>query len=473
MTRQLLSHDAALERLAVPAQRIAAVSSSEAWLVGGVVRDAILDRPLDDIDVAVSGDPQRVARALARSEGGTAFGLSDRHGGWRVVCGDQHIDVCTVQGASIADDLTGRDFTMNAMAVACHSPARIIDPLDGTRDLRQGVVRSGMPGVLDDDPLRLLRAARFAHVLEMSIEVQTRAWIIERAAMLRAASGERIFMELGALLDAPEQRRGMRLLDELGLLAIVLPELDACRGMEQSRFHHLDVFEHTLAVLDNSEDILNETEFHLGLASGLHMDDPDSRRIIQMAALLHDVGKPHTRNMHTQTGSVTFVGHDEVGARMVDDVCDRWATSNRVRDSVKLLVRTHLALGMLLHGSGDRRARWRFLRSVEPRAAEAIILSLADRLATAGIDDRRAWVRRHTLMARTLWIEHWREREVGIPKPLLSGDEIAELTNITPGPMLGHVVRMLAEAQGVAEVTTRDQAVACVEGAARSLREKL
>ena len=470
MAMHVLGTNEALERLADPVRRIAAACSEQAWLVGGVIRDAFLGRSLDDIDIVVGSNPEHVARALARAEGGTAFGLSDRHGGWRVVVGAQHIDVCAMQGSSIVDDLQQRDFTMNAMAVSCADMSVVLDPLGGAHDLLGGTVRSANPAVLDDDPLRLLRAARFAHVLGMTIDAQTHAWIVERAASLTSVSGERIFSELGALLDVPEQRRGIRMLDELGLLAAVLPELDACRGIAQSRFHHLDVFDHTLAVLDNSEDIIAAPGFHLGDVPGMHDLDIDARRIVQLASLLHDVGKPLTRGSHPATGSVTFVGHDDAGARLVDDVCDRWSTSNRIRDGVKLLVRTHLALGMLLHGPGDRRARWRYLRSVQPRAAEAIILSLADRLATAGIDDRRRWVRRHAEMARMLWSEHWFESVEGIPQPLLTGDEIASLTGIAPGPELGQLVRVLAEEQGIGAVISRDQAVACVESAARGMR---
>ncbi len=466
----VLSPDDARARLRSIAERIAAACPHDAWLVGGVVRDALLDRPLEDIDIAVAGACEHAARAIAASLGGTPFPLSDRHGCWRIADSDRQIDVCTIRGKSIETDLQARDFTMNAMAVSCSHPETIIDPYGGIADLEAGLVRAVGMQAFDDDPLRLLRAARFAHVFQMKIEAATEQWVRDRTSQLTEPSGERIYAEFCALLDAPEQRRGMRLLDDLGVLAAVLPELDACRGIEQSRFHHLDVFEHTLAVLDNVEDIVGNTGFYLG--EPVHTAQPfgaEGIRMLQLAALLHDSAKPSTRGTHPVTGGVTFVGHDNAGVRIVDAVCDRWATSNRIRDGVKHLVRTHLELGMLLHGPMDARARWRFLRSMDSYAAEAIVLSVADRLATAGVDDRRRWVRAHMECARAVWADHWTEHAEGIPRPFLDGREIAELAGVEPGPVVGQLVRALAEEQAVGAVTSSDEARAFI---ARSVPER-
>lgn len=461
--QQMLDERDARARLRDIAASIAAACPQDAWLVGGVVRDALLDRSLEDIDIAVSGDVERASRAIARELGGTPFALSDRHGCWRIASDDRQIDVCAMRGSSIESDLAARDFTMNAMALSCSDPAGIIDPHGGLADLQAGLVRAVGSSAFDDDPLRLLRAARFAHVVSMELEPDTARWVRERAERISEPSGERVFAELCALLDAPEQRRGMRLLDDLGLLPVVLPELDACRGIEQSRFHHLDVFEHTLAVLDNVEDIVSTSAFYLGdPRSPVEPWSDESRRMLQLAALLHDAAKPATRGTHPVSGSVTFVGHDIAGVAIVDAVCDRWATSNRVRDGVKHLVRTHLALGMLLHGPQDPRVRWRFLRAMEPYAAEAIVLSIADRLATAGVDDRRRWVRAHMELAQTLWADHWHEQECGIPKPLLDGREITDAAGVPPGPGIGRLVRALAEEQAVGAIRTRDEARAFI-----------
>jgi hypothetical protein len=169
------------------------------------------------------------------------------------------------------------------------------------------------------------------------------------------------------------------------------------------------------------------------------------------------LGKVSTRKLH-EDGVVRFSGHDHAGAAIVGELCDRWSTSNAFRSQLALLVRTHLELGMMLHGPLDARARYRFLRSVEPCAAEAIVLSLGDRMATAGVRDRRRWARRHATLARHLWAGHWREVAHGLPKPLLNGLEIAQAVGMEPGPGLGVLVELLKEAQAIGEVVTRDQA---------------
>ncbi len=456
-----------------------------AWLVGGVVRDALLERPLLDVDVAVAGNAAIAARAIARATGGTAFPLGQRDDAgdecWRVTPAPDttgelavQVDVCPLRGGSIEDDLALRDFTANALAVPVIGEPTPIDRATGLRDLRDGVVRMVSPSALDDDPLRMLRAARIAHQLDWKIDEATAAAIRTRAARAAEPAGERTFHELRLLLLTIEARRGWRLLEHLGLDAVLLPELDACRGMRQSRFHHLDVHDHTLAVLDNCEDLMTATDFWLPLPNepGLVAApwSEEQRLVVLLAALCHDLGKPATRTERAD-GRVGFVGHDSVGCDIVDDIAQRWRWSSAMRRDVRTLVGTHLALGFKLHGARDARERWRLRRSFGSVAAEAIVLSVGDRFATAGPDDRRRWVRSHLEFARTVWADHWRQRRDGVPEPLLDGRQIAAAAGIEPGPRLGEFVMMLAEAQGVGEVVTVEQARSLVASAAAGLSE--
>ncbi|MEO6867943.1 MAG: hypothetical protein ABI200_07970, partial [Gaiellales bacterium] len=243
-------------------------AAADTWLVGGVVRDALLERPLLDVDLATSADPERIARQLANAHGGTAFPLGDDFGCWRVTAGSdeqRQFDVCALRGGTLSSDLAARDFTANALAVSLVGEALIVDEHGGLQDIEQRRLRMVSESSLDDDPLRMLRAARIAHLLNWRIDDATVAAIRSRAARATEPAGERTFAELRLLLLHPEARRGWRLLEQLGLDAVLLPELDTCRGMEQSRFHHLDVHDHTLAVLDNCEDLLAATDFWLPL----------------------------------------------------------------------------------------------------------------------------------------------------------------------------------------------------------------
>lgn len=445
-------------------------AASATWLVGGVVRDALLDRPLLDIDLATTGDPETIARTIARRLGGAPFPLGDRdgldQGCWRVaVDGDEllQVDVCAVRGSSIEADLGLRDLTINAIAVPLDGEARTIDPAHGLADLRDERIRMVAPTAFDDDPLRMLRAARFAHQLGFELDPATSAAIRARAARATEPAGERTFHELRLLLLTPEARHGWRLLGELELDRVLLPELAACRGLEQSVFHHLDVHDHTLAVLDNAEDLLAASDFWLPLPAepGLHAApwSEHQRLAVLLAALCHDLGKPATHVVRDD-GRVSFVGHDDVGRDIVDAIAERWRWSGALRRDVRHLVGTHLALGFALHTDRGDRDRWRLRRALAPVTAEAVVLSVADRFATAGSFDRRRWVRAHLALAREVWADHWREQRDGVPVPLLDGSELAAAAGIEPGPELGELVDQLACEQAVGAVTTTEQALA-------------
>ncbi|MCW2924913.1 MAG: polynucleotide adenylyltransferase/metal dependent phosphohydrolase [Thermoleophilia bacterium] len=453
-------------------------AAGSTWLVGGVVRDALLGRPLPDVDIATAADPEPVARAIARATGGTAFRMGDRPGDeagcWRVVTAPgtapavTQYDVCALRGGALRSDLAARDFAANALAVPLVGPLEVVDHHGGLDDVATATVRMVDAAAFDDDPLRMLRAARLAHVLGWTIDQPTCDAIRTRSARAAEPAGERTFAELRALLLHPEARRGWRRLEALDLDLAVLPELRACHGIAQSAFHHLDVHEHTLAVLDNAEDLLAAPDFWLPLPDepGLVATplDDDRRLVVLLAALLHDLGKPGTRAV-LDDGRVSFAGHDTTGVVIAGVIADRWRLSNVVRRDLGRLVGTHLALGYLLHGDRSPRDRWRFRQELAPVVAEGVLLSVADRLATAGVADRRRWVRAHLDLARTVWADHWREQRDGVPRPLLDGRAIADVAGVPPGPRVGEFVAALAEAQAVGEVTDR----AAAEQLVRSL----
>lgn len=452
----------ALAELAPICARIAGIvgSDSETYLVGGVIRDACVGRPLLDIDIATADDPEVVAKSITGACGGSAFSLSDRFGCWRVHTRELgQVDIAPLAGGSIEHDVLCRDFTVNALAVSVHEAGQVIDHVGGVHDLNRNRIAMAGETAFDDDPLRLLRAVRFAHDLNFRIDTDTHAAIVRCAARANEPSGERIFHELSLLLALPGTRSAIRLLDTCGLVQSLLPELAACKGIVQSDYHHLDVYEHTLAVLDNVEDIALNTQHYLGSEVEL---SPDQHAYLRWAALLHDIAKPQTRTVDSETGRIRFIGHDRDGVPIVHDLCERWATSNTFRDAVATLVRTHLALGMTLHAPFTGREQYRFVHSLEPYAREAIILSLADRFATAGKKDHRRWVRMHTERAQQLWREATDRAVSGYPTPLLDGMQIAEIAGITPGPALGKLVAQLAEDQAIGVVTSVDEAMRMV-----------
>ena len=232
-----------------------ALLGSDGWLVGGAVRDHLLGRPVEDWDVVVAGDPGAAARAHARRVGGSPFPLSERHGAWRVAQAQPQRRLHGPPRLRWPRTSRRRDFTANAVAVALADGA-LTDPhggLGATSSARR--LRAVGDGVFRDDPLRLLRLPRLAAELEFTVEQGTAALAARDAALAPQAAGERQLAELHRILAVRDPVDALLLCDELGVLRTVLPEVDALHGVDQSGFHHLDVFEHTLHVIDATGDV--------------------------------------------------------------------------------------------------------------------------------------------------------------------------------------------------------------------------
>jgi poly(A) polymerase len=451
-----------------------ALRSRRAWLVGGAVRDRLLGRATFDLDVVVVGAVEPAAKALGRAGAAAAFPLSDAFGVWRVVAHDRgwQVDLLPVNGLTIEDDLAARDFTVNAIAEPL-TGGEAIDPFGGREDLAAGRLRMVSARAFAADPLRVLRAARLACELHLEPEPDTRASAAAQAGALSEVAPERVFGELKRIVVAPEALRGLAEMDRLGATPIVLPELEALRGVEQSAYHHLDVYDHTLAVLEQAIAIERDPERVFGdqgadvaalLADPL-ADDLDRAGALRFGALLHDAAKPATRAV-TAEGRVTFIGHDRVGADLSRAVLTRLRASERLRAHVAALTLNHLRLGFLVHRQPvDRRAIYGYLTASAPVAADVTVLSVADRLATRGRKSDEA-ITKHVALARRMIAEALRfERER--PAPLVRGDDLAAELGIGPGPEVGRLLDQLAEAQFAGEVTTRDEALRFVRTLAR------
>jgi len=447
------------------------IGDGEAHFVGGCVRDVRLGRPVVDVDVVVPGDPAPAARRLARATGGSPFALSETHGAWRVVLDGRTIDVTARRGGDIVADLGERDFTVNAMAIPVNGAGDdVVDPFGGLSDLADGRLRLVSDRVFSDDPLRLLRLARIAHELGFEVDADAERLARRDAHLADRAAGERIYAEVRRLLAPEHPDAAVRLLDGLGVLEVILPEAGPMHGCEQSPFHHLDVFEHTLQVLDAAADIAAHPEHYLPHHADrlrVAMDEPvgdelDARTALRLAALFHDIEKPSTRTVSAD-GRVGFMGHDRKGAATTRRILRRWRAATCTIRFCMLLVAEHLRLGFMVHDRPlGRREAYRYLRATQPHVEASVVISLADRFATRGVRARQAYVRAHAETADEL-LALVSELEAEERAPLLRGDEIAELTG-AEGPRIGELVDALAEEQAAAAVTTRDEAVAFVRG---------
>jgi poly(A) polymerase len=458
---------------AVLAARAGLASDQPAWIVGGALRDALLGAErIGDLDLVVPGTG-RPARAIAKAAQRPSFPLSEEFGAWRVVGDGWICDVTPMQGGRIEDDLLQRDFTVNAMALPLFG-GDLVDPAGGLGDLRARTLRMVAPDAYARDRLRPLRLVRFATELGFDVDLDTASTTREWAPRVTDAAGERIFAELRRIVVAPRAVQGLQLASELGVLGAVLPELEALHGIEQSHFHHLDVYDHTIEVLNALTEIDgNLAEYFPADAAQLRrvLDEPLADELtraqaLRFAALLHDIAKPETRGF-TDSGRVTFIGHDALGADMIRKLCNRLRTSERLREFLAQITRHHLALGFLVHERPlSRRTVYRYLKLCSPVEVEVTLLSCADRLATRG-KNADAAIEAHLDLARELMTAALRWRAQGPPRAPVRGDELADELGIEPGPDLGRILAELEEASYAGEVTTADQAVEF----ARRLRE--
>jgi putative nucleotidyltransferase with HDIG domain len=456
----------------------AALGDRRAWLVGGAVRDRLLGRDTADLDVVVESDPAQAARAVARAGGRAAcFALSEEFGSWRVVARDRswQLDVEPLRAATLEQDLALMYFTINAIAEPLAGGAPI-DPLGGLTDLDARRLRMAGPGAFADDPLRVLRLVRLAVELDLAVDAETTRSALEHAPGLEGVSAERIFAELRRIIAAPRARTGLELMHELGVSAVVLPELEALRGVEQNRFHHLDVYGHTLEVLDRTIELTasagspaGELDGVLGAsAAGVRAllneplaDELSRGEALRWGALLHDAAKPLTREVRARDGRVTFMGHDVQGAELAREVLARLRTSERLRAHVAALVRYHLRLGFLVHEPQplSRRTVFAYMSACSPVEVDVTLLSVMDRLATRG-DRAQEAIDAHLAVARTMLDDALRWRANGPGQPLLRGDELANELDIPIGPKVGELLVELATARYAGELETREQALA-------------
>jgi poly(A) polymerase len=464
-----------------------ALAGQRAWLVGGAVRDRVLGRPVADLDVVLDGDPAEGARAIARAaksagDGVACFALSEEFGAWRVVArgGLWQVDVEGLRGGSIEADLALRDFTVNAIAEPLDG-GEPLDPLGGLADLRAGRLRCAGPKAFEDDPLRVLRLVRVAVELDLEPEPQTLDAARVQAGRLGDVSPERVFVELQRIVACERALSGLELMGEIGASGVVLPELEAMRGVEQSRFHHRDVYGHTLEVFERAVALTTgdgwETaepgatlgeEYRrpvLALLEEPLADGMTRGEALRWGALLHDAAKPATRSVRALDRRVTFIGHDTRGAELAREVLGRLRASVRLREHVASLVRNHLGLGFLVHEPQPlaRGTVFAYLRACEPVEVDVSLLSVCDRLATRGSKSDEA-IEAHMKLARGMLDDALRWRLEGPPKPLLRGDELARELGIPLGPRVGELLEALCQAQYSGVVSTHEQALAFVRG---------
>ncbi len=461
-----------------------ALRSESAYVVGGAVRDTLLDRPVEDLDIAVEGDPKLAGEGLARLLQWHSAPLGDQRdiirigppGGTGL-----HLDIASLRG-SIDEDLGHRDFSIDAIAfplsgIGIHEqPDNMIDPHGGRYDLEHKTIRSLSPHVFSDDPVRLMRAQRLASQLNFSIENKTSDIIKDHSALVTTVAPERVREELLKILDAKDVTASLRSLDRLGLLCALIPELEESRGVEQPKEHYWDVLEHCLETAGQVQQVLcqlTESSSHLEMIPRFDtmetyfnetVSDGHRRKTLAvLSGLLHDVAKPATKTTE-ESGRVRFLGHHTEGARIAERIVRRLRLSSRGTALVSDMVEHHLRPGQMAEPGKmpTNRAIYRYYRDVGDAATSTLYLNLADYLAARGpMLDVEDWANRCQV------IQHILQNKSPVSdvakSALLNGYEIMDECSLPPGTRVGILLELVREAEANGEISTKQDAILLVK----------
>ncbi len=449
-------------------------TASRVHVVGGAVRDRLLGREPIDLDLLVEGDPGPFIEAIARSGGSSPAIFSRKEPAtYRIVHEGTTIDLSAYPPGRLDAALRRRDFTINALAVGLETAASgsldpVIDVTGGLDDLRSGRIRHISEAALEDDPLRLLRAVRLAVILrDFSLDPRLVTEIRSRAPTIRSSPVERIRAELEIMFSAAAGR-GLRLLQDVGLLMEIFPELGPLDGLRQNRWHDHDALEHTLRCVEETDRLAGG---HPPARVGPL--EPGRREVLALSALYHDSGKAATLTTD-ESGEAHFYGHEEVSAEICVAALTRLRVASRTIESVRRIVVNHLRLPLL--AAADRvteKALRRLAHRVKHETPVLCLLAIADRRAAGGPDRESRLARLESIVSRVMSLLEAEGESVVSPRPLLSGDDVMRILGIPPGPRVGSVMRWLARLQVDREITDRDSAIRLLEGLPPSRIEEI
>ena len=443
----------------------------EVYLVGGGIRDFLLQRPSSDFDFIVLSDPERFAGKFSDAVSGRLVVLDDKEKTYRVVTEGVEYDFSAPKGPGLASDVRMRDFTINSLAAdASFSPSPILSLAGGIEDLSRGVIRATSEGVFRDDPLRLLRAFRFIAVFGFSIDEKTKSEISEQKGLIVRVSRERVRDEFAKLFSAPHSYSAILSMDATGLLTVIFPEIAPMKGVIQNRWHTEDVWGHCLLAEGEIEKIMGDPERFFSKRGdqiiaylGGRLGAGWSRgALLKLVALVHDVGKPERRVVR-RDGEFAFYGHENLGEEIFTQVSKRILLNRKAVRFGKMLIKNHMRLlSLSVSEKVTRRAITRLYRDAGDAILALLILGLADTMA--GKADRNRLAQCIRLACEILTVID----EVSLTiVPLLSGTEIMEILGIPEGEIVGRLKADLTLSQTAGEVRSKSGAKAFIQDRAK------
>ena len=444
------------------------------YLVGGALRDLILNRKKDnpDFDFCLVRGAINFGAALAKNMRCGYVVLDEEHAACRLVkkIGGKvyTFDFTDFRAKPLEKDLLHRDFTINSIAVELKDvfsvqdlSALIIDHYSGREDLKRKIIRVTGNNSFKEDPLRILRAFSFSCMLGFSLDKETLRLAKKEKHLISEVSSERIREELFKIFDSCAAHTSLATLDKLKILEIIFPEIKPMRRIGQGPYHHLDVWQHTLETLDQFELLLYSFKQNLEISQYLSEELSSLRKrssLIKLACILHDIGKP--KALRREKGKIIFHGHERIGLGLARVICRRLKLANDETRSLERIVLWHLRPGYLANnGRPTERAVFRFFRDAGNDALAVLLLSLADQRATKGPLTTALSRLRHEKTVKALIQRLLKQKNEKKLVRLLNGDDIMRKFKLPPSPLIGKVLGELEEAQAIGKVKNKAEAL--------------
>ncbi len=450
--------------------------NQELFLVGGVIRDLYLVGSISkDIDFLVGSNVSSIALDFSQSFQGSFFCLDKKRGNYRVIINhqgeDYTMDFSPILNGDINRDLLNRDFTINSIALKLkdifeRKKLNLIDPANGFEDLKKKNVRVSSPISFSNDPVRLLRAVRFSRHFNFTLESQTLNLVKETKEHLLKCPWERIRSEFFKILNLPDVNKTLLELDRLGLLILLIPEIESFRGIEQGEYHDYDLWEHSLKTAHFTEAILQNIKYYfpkyeesLKIYFSEQLESEIKRnQILIFTGFLHDTGKPLTKNK--RGNQIHFYHHDRIGAKINQRIAKRFKLGRKTCRIISTSTRHHMRLLNLYHLKRvTDRAKYRFLKDTKDAYLDTLIISLADFMATrkSSLDGKDKIPILN--LVNDLIDYYFQEYPKSMLKPLLNGNEIMEVLHLKPGKKVGELLALIENSEREGSISTREEAI--------------
>lgn len=452
-------------------QDLARKNKQQVYLVGGFVRDYLLERPMKDLDFTVDHDALKLAELFAESVKGKYILLDAEHNCARVakkIKGELFTyDFAGYRAGDFKEDLALRDFTINTLAVDINGLNKddeldgiILDSKRGMKDLKAKRIKRTSIRALKDDPLRMMRAFSLKANLGFRIELETLNQIRKDKDLLREVSYERIRDEFFKVLESDKTAEILKSMDKVGLLERIIPQVHVMFDCKQGGYHHLDVWPHSLEVVRQLDKIFEQnTDPQIKVYTDEIIGGGHSRRsLMKLAGLLHDIGKPDTRKKEGER--FTFHGHEHVGKNITKSIATMLKMSTSERHAVQDMVLWHLRPGYLSNfKKPSDRMVYRYLRDTGEEAAAILLLSLADQRSTRGPLTTENDQKHHEQICRGLIGAFFNKKKESPYVPLVDGNDVMKKLRVNGSPLIGKILVEIREQHALGKITTKKEAL--------------